>query len=551
MTVKDPLKQVYFNVEVIQLNCEQVKSNVDSFISDLTSIFTHEIIKSCCIIHPSGVEYHLIGQSEGNKSQKVIPVLGNGVAPVKWKGYVELQRHNLRQNWIYLVRRLCFFHSRKLSYCAVWRFDEDPNFVQLIRVDRNIKLNETSFPLSIYGFGLGNIINGNRFMIHFGCLWNKPPIITTNDDKNSEISIEDIKIKHNYNKKKFVLKFNTKTTTNESIGPDVAKCRLVYDYKSIKRVLICLSKVGLISLYLQLLYPPRIFVKAPKKKSGVLKRIRRCNCGSKLSSDVIGKSDVLRLVFDIEDDSVITSIYRWQKYHHFDICYGSLIESYMKPLKPEYPKSFPLSVNYALSCIYSIGYHFLDDLKKNHGGVEVLNEIILKYIKANKEELIVEALHRLFDAYLVGKVYNAIEHLKSLLKRIESKWTNDKDSSESKINYQSWTIITPTRTIFTPPITYDTSMYMTDHLIRVIVRDENIDLSILLDKNMHYILDDQIPYRERSKTNDKFLSFVIGKKLLDLGCLSVAGHSYELPKIKKIFPNEFKNGHRILIKSAD
>ncbi|XP_025018409.1 uncharacterized protein LOC112539873 [Tetranychus urticae] len=523
ITVKSPFKKVYFNLEVIQLNFDPEQSNSNSFISHLTSIFSHHTVRSWRIIHPSGVE--LIGQSDENKSQQVIPVLGDCVHPVIWKGYVELKRHDLRRHWENLVRHLCLDRSRQPSHCAIWRFDEDHNFYKLIGVDRNIKLSEKSFPTSIYTFSLGNITNGNRFMIRFGTFWLKRPRITYNDEGKTEIAIEDTKIKHNNAKKKFVLKFTLKTTTSGAIGPGTSKYRLVYDYKSIKRVIICSSKDGQIftvqRLYFQLLYPPRVFIKAPENKSGVLKRIRTTDCGDKLSSDVIGGSDVLRLVMNIEDDSIITTIYGWQKYHHFDICYGSLTECTSTSTKPKYPKSFPLTVNYALNCIYSIGYH---------GGVKVLNQIILKYVKANKEELIVEALYRLFDAYLVGKVYNAIEHLKSLLDQIESEQINGEEKCETKneTNYQSWTIITPTQTIFTPPITHDPTM--NDPLIRVIVRDEDIDLSILLDKNMYDNLDEQIPYRKRSKANDQFLRDVIVKRFWNSGYFNVAGQAY-IPKM--------------------
>uniref|UniRef100_T1JWL7 PH-like domain-containing protein n=1 Tax=Tetranychus urticae TaxID=32264 RepID=T1JWL7_TETUR len=547
MARQDTYDKVYFNVEVMQFNCDQSETNFDSFMSNLTSIFNHHSFKSCCVIHPSGVEYQLMEHSEANKSQKVIPNLGDCVDPVTWKGYVELPRHDLRRHWINLVRRLCFLHSRKPSHCAIWRFDEDPNFLQLIGVERNIELDETPFPTSIYAFSLGNIINGNRFMIHFGSFWLNPPILTYNDKRKTEISIEDIKIKDNY-KKKFVLKFTLKTSTSDTLTKIESKYRLVYDYKSIKRVHILLNRANQIRLYFQLLYPPRIFVEAPKKKFYDSKRARTSDCGDKLSSHVIGKSDVLRLVINIEDDSIITTIYRWQKYHHFDICYGSLTEYNMKPIKPKYKLSFPLSVNYALNCIYSIGYHFLDDLNINHGGVEVLNEIILKYVKANKEELIVEALHRLFDAYLVGKVYNAIEHLKSLLNQIESEWINDTNDrkNKDKTTYQSWAIITPTRTIFTPPIAYDTSSYLTDHLIRVIVRDENIDLSILYDKNMYRDLDDRIPYKERSKANDQFLNSFVGEKIVNLECLRTTKPPVRSPKVGKTFRWASKKGYRHL-----
>uniref|UniRef100_T1L4T3 PH-like domain-containing protein n=1 Tax=Tetranychus urticae TaxID=32264 RepID=T1L4T3_TETUR len=527
MARQDTYDKVYFNVEVMQFNCDQSETNFDSFMSNLTSIFNHHTVKSCCVIHPSGVEYQLVEHSEGNKSQEVIPVLGNGVAPVKWKGYVELQRHDLRRHWINLVRQLCFLRSRKPSYCAIWRFDDNPNFVQLIGIDRNITLNETSFPTSIYTFSLGNIINGNRFMIHLGCFWTKPPIIPYNDDRKTEI-----------------------TTTSDTLTRLGSKYRLFYDFESIRRVHISLNRVNQMRIYFQLLYPPRIFVEAPKKKFHDSKRTRTSDCGDKLSSHVIGKSDVLRLIItiNIEDDSIITTIYRWQKYHHFDICYGPLTEYCMKPIKPKYPKSFPLSVNYALNCIYSIGYHFLDDLNINHGGVEVLNEIILKYVKANKEELIVEALHRLFDAYLVGKVYNAIEHLKSLLNQIESEWINDTNDrkNKDKTHYQSWVIINPTRTVLTPPVAYDTSRYMTDHLIRVIVRDEDIDLSILLDKNMYDNLDEQIPYRKRPSANDQFLSSFVGRKFLNLECLSNAQRPVRSPKVGKTFRWASKKGYRHL-----
>lgn len=59
--------KVYFNFKIIPIKCEE--SNFDSFISDLTNIFTDFRINSCFIIHPSSSEYNLIGQSSRKKPQ--------------------------------------------------------------------------------------------------------------------------------------------------------------------------------------------------------------------------------------------------------------------------------------------------------------------------------------------------------------------------------------------------------------------------------------------------------------------------------------------------
>ncbi|XP_053212586.1 uncharacterized protein LOC128396087 [Panonychus citri] len=277
-----------------------------------------------------------------------------------------------------------------------------------------------------------------------------------------------------------------------------------------------------------------------KSGSGFWTRWHDCEY---ITSDCIGKSSTLVLHLPLDDNrthfiDLVSKFLIWRHYSELEVSIGFIEVIEHRPV--DLPiDNFPFKVLYAIQSIQSVSNAFQDDLTVNDQIDHFIS--IIKCLIATKDiEKLVCALNRLFYEYLYKNVDFGLMRLKVILTEVVKEWKSIKDiksSSSSCVKLLRRVILTPTRKLILPELTFQSSQFLEaadkDYVLRVSFRDENMnDLGFAVTRKKEDI--DAEEKRKKSQDPESklpspgyyFLNECIGARLLP--SLNVAGRNYRI-----------------------
>ncbi|XP_015794862.1 uncharacterized protein LOC107371327 [Tetranychus urticae] len=438
-----------------------------------------------------------------------------------WKGSIDLKTNQLGD----LVSNLSPLGGKHdESYGYFWKFDENSlNFRRVIGATSF----KSKLPSNIANFAFGNIVNGDCFVSHFST--------------PSKIQIDDLNVELVPHKNELNLMF----TMIDENGTE-KKVMFRYDCNSIKSVNIHHVQPLGFSFYAELSNAPKMFVADGQScLNNDRKQIewkRKGSCG-RISQDLIGKCNVLRLTWLSYDTSYIPALYLWRRHFKFNLSFGSIVNYSDEFVDESTDMEFPDKIKYLLACMKSLSFNYQDDLQINHKGEKIINEFMKKQIAAGKSDQVQQALNRLHGDFVNGKVHNVFEHFKYLLTKVKLQWANIKDLERDTehIKYVKTAILTPSRTVFMPPVMTRTCKFLdlaeTDCVLRVIYRDENYGTLSSTFKNFN-----QHKGKSYDEENVDCVTSMLKDRILKNG-LCVADHTYQYFGAS---PSQLKDGGMML-----